>query len=52
MYQSLLVAGKMSPEKYAEIAGRYGALEDVMMFMNNPAARAASYQEFQTIAAS
>lgn len=51
MYTSLMVSGKITPEKYAEIAGRHGGADDVMRFMNDAGARAASYQEFQALAA-
>lgn len=51
MYMSLLTAGKMTPEKYTEIATRYGAVEDVMKFMNDADARARSYRDFEALAA-
>jgi hypothetical protein len=51
MYMNLMTAGKITPEKYAEIAGRYNAVEDPMTFMNNAASRAACYREFEALAA-
>jgi len=51
MYMNLMTAGKITPEKYAEIAGRYNAVEDPMTFMNNAVSRAACYREFETLAA-
>ena len=51
MYMNLMTAGKITPEKYAEIAGRYNAVEDPMTFMNNAVSRAACYREFEALAA-
>jgi hypothetical protein len=51
LYSNLLVGGKLSPEKYAEIASRHGAVEDPMKFFENEDARAASYAEFEKLAA-
>lgn len=51
LYSNLLAAGKMTPETYTEIAGRYGAVEDVMKFQRDDAARANCFAEFQALAA-
>jgi hypothetical protein len=51
MYQNLMTAGKLSPETYTEIAGRYGAIEDLMKFQKDDDARAKSYAEFEALAA-
>lgn len=51
LYSNLLSAGKISPEKYSEIAARYGALDNAMVFMQNDDARANCYAEFEALAA-
>lgn len=51
MYNNLLTAGKMTPQQYSEIATRYGALDNSMVFMNDNSARARSFAEFEALAA-
>lgn len=51
MYMNLVTAGKMTPEKYSDIATRYGADENPMKFSDDDTARALCYAEFEALAA-
>lgn len=51
LYMSLYTTGKLTPEKYTEIADPLGGIEDQMKFFNDEVARGKCYAEFQKLAA-
>lgn len=46
MYMSLYTTGRLTPEKYTEIADPLGGIEDQMKFFNDEVARGKCYAEF------
>lgn len=51
LYSNLIAGGKMTAEKYTEIAERYGAVENPMVFNDQPDARNRSYRDMMALAA-